>query len=126
MGDDESIFTEVLRTGEMADLGGKGQLGAKEQYLEFYKRADKVTKLLEFKANSMYYQQLESESERRQQHLARQNDVLHDYVCELEKEFEKIMGEIHSLEGKKGAMLAKLQGLLEPSAESRSSAMANH
>merc|ERR1712176_1173915 len=98
----------------MSDMGGKNQRNAESYFNEFYRRADRVTKMLEFKANKMYYQQLERESETRQKHLAKQNEVLHDYVCELEKEFERIMEEIHSLEGKKEQMLVKLQGLLEP------------
>jgi len=118
--DDESIITEVLRTGEMADMGSKKGHGhamggqAEKLYEQFYRRADRVAKMLEFKANKMYYQYVERESDARQKRLSKQNEVLHDYVCELEKEFEKIMGEIHSLEGKKEVMLDKLQGLLEP------------
>jgi len=117
--DDESIITDVLRTSEMQDMGSKGQASSGsggKPLQEFYRQAGEVLKLLEYKANKKYYTYLRMESEQRQELLRKQNDVMHDYVCELEKEFTKIMESIHSYRSKKEVMLTKLAGLLDKTA----------
>jgi len=112
--DDESIITNVLRTNEMQDLSMKNQKGTDLKPInDFYLNADVVCKLLEFKANKKYYQALQLESQQRQEHLKKQNEVLHEYACELEEEFTRIMQHIHNYRSKKQDMLTKLASLLD-------------
>lgn len=113
--DDESIVTEVLRTSEMQDVVKNKQSREQKPLQEFYRHADEVLKMLEYKANKKYYQYLQIESEQRQELLRSQNEVLHDYVCELETEFSKVMELIHKNRAKKEVMLTKLAGLLDRS-----------
>jgi len=113
----ESIVTSVLKTADMSDsgkkVGGSHAKHEKKPLVEFHKQADKVLQLLEYKARKKYYDELKKESENRQDELKRQNEVLHDYVWELEKEFTKVMGHIHRFKVKKEHMLAILAGLLD-------------
>jgi len=112
--DDENIVTEVLRTSDLQDAGKiKRGLPGLEKLLKFYINVDQVLKILEHKANRKYYQSLQMESEHRQDQLRKQNEVLHDYVCELEGEFGMIMNGIHRYKSKKELMLTKLAGLLD-------------
>jgi len=112
--DDESQVTEVFRTNEMQEMGTKAQSGAKEKTLkEFYDHANKVLQILEYKACKRYYHSLRDESVQKQEMLKKQNEVLHDYACELEKEFTTIMEGIHSFSAKKKMMLMKLGGVLD-------------
>jgi len=112
--DDDFVITDVLRTSEMQDMI-KNKSREQKPLQEFYRHADQVLKLLEYKANKKYYQYLQIESERRQDLLRKQNDVLHDYVCELETEFSRVMELIHKNRAKKELMLRKLAGLLDRS-----------
>eukprot|EP00928_Gymnodinium_smaydae_P005980 TRINITY_DN12077_c0_g3_i1.p1 TRINITY_DN12077_c0_g3~~TRINITY_DN12077_c0_g3_i1.p1 ORF type:complete len:1726 (-),score=379.63 TRINITY_DN12077_c0_g3_i1:166-5343(-) len=109
---DESIVTEVLRTSDMAELSKADTSSDKKSLTAFYEQADRVLDLLEFKARRKYYNCLQQESESRQDMLRRQNDVMYDYVSELEREFTRVMGSIHSLKAKKHSMLTKLAGIL--------------
>lgn len=43
----------------------------------------------------------------------KQNDILHDYACELEAEFADIMQKIHVFKAKKDMMIGKLAGVLD-------------
>merc|ERR1712226_1089076 len=74
---------------------------------------NEVLNILEFKARKKYYECLEKESQIKQEQLQKQNEVLHDYVWELEQEFTKVMESIHSYKAKKDSMLKKLAGLLD-------------
>eukprot|EP00931_Biecheleriopsis_adriatica_P003779 TRINITY_DN105539_c0_g1_i1.p1 TRINITY_DN105539_c0_g1~~TRINITY_DN105539_c0_g1_i1.p1 ORF type:complete len:1627 (-),score=332.39 TRINITY_DN105539_c0_g1_i1:145-4959(-) len=113
-GDDESVVTEVLRTNGMQEVSRDKMLkGGNDKLLSFYRRVDEVLKICENKANRKYYQYLQHESEHRREMLGDQNEVLHDYVCELEKEFMQISETIHSYQTKKELMLTKLAGLLD-------------
>merc|ERR1712032_1563205 len=115
--DDDSIITNVLRTNEMQDLSMKNQKGTDLKPInDFYLNADVVCKMLEFKANKRYYTSLQTESQQRQEHFKKQNDVLHEYGCELEDEFTKIMKQIHNYRSRKQNMLTQLAGLLDKGA----------
>jgi len=112
---EESIVTEVLRTNDMQDMAGKGgsaQAGSNKENDNFAVHASDILESLEFKAKEKYYKMLEKESQDRKQYLQQQNEVLYDYVCELEEEFKKIMGSIHNYKAKKRMMLNKLSDLL--------------
>lgn len=111
--DDDSVIADVLRTSEMQDAVKNKHGREQKPVQEFFRHADEVVKMLEFKANKKYYQYLQIESEQRQELLRSQNEVLHDYVCELETEFTKVMELIHKNRAKKEVMLTKLAGLLD-------------
>jgi len=112
--DGESVVTDVLRTDDMSEGRSKQGGGSEKKPMqEFNKHADEVLKILEYKAQKKYYAALKVESEQRQGQLDKQNQVLHDYVCELEGEFTKIMERIHSLKSKKSVMMQKLAVLLD-------------
>jgi len=51
---------------------------------EFYVNAHQVLLTLENKANKRYYDSLEKESHHRMKQFNKQNEVLHDYVCQLD------------------------------------------
>merc|ERR1719215_2318535 len=109
---DESVVTQVLRTADMSELS-KGDIASdKKSLMVFWEQADRGLDLLEFKARRKYYNCLQLESEQRQDMLRRQNDVMYDYVYELERDFTRVMGSIHSLKAKKHSMLTKLAGIL--------------
>ena len=111
---EESPIVEVLRTNGLADTAKDKLKGpAREKLLRFYRRLDQVLRILENKAYKRYFQNLQVESEQRQLFFQQQNEVLHDYVCELEQEFSKISGTIHNYRTKKELMLTKLAGLLD-------------
>ena len=112
---EESPIVEVLRTRGLKDASEKRLKGqALEKLLKFYQRLDKVLQVLENKASTHYFQDLQRESEQRQDLIERQNEVLHDYVCELEHEFCELSGAITGYQAKKDVMLAKLSCLLDP------------
>lgn len=112
---DESPIVEVLRSDVLRDLKGmKGLKGpAKEELMTFYRRLDQVLRILENKARRSHFQNLLVESQQRQHLVEQQNEVLHDYVCELEKEFSALSGTIHTYKHKKELMLSKFAGLLD-------------
>ncbi|CAE7620557.1 TBB [Symbiodinium pilosum] len=111
---EESPIVEVLRTNDLQDVSKDKLKGpAKERLLKFYRRLDQVLKILENKSYRKYYQNLLAESQQRQQLFQQQNEVLHDYVCELEKEFADISDAIYNYRSKKELMLTKLAGLLD-------------
>jgi len=110
---DESVVSEVLRTADTVDATKSDVKSSDRAMSTFYENADQVLQILEFKARKKYYEQLEKESQVRQERLQRQNEVLHDYVWELEQEFTKVMESIHSYKAKKDSMLTKLAGLLD-------------
>merc|ERR1712137_235906 len=110
--DGESVVTEVLRTSDMQARSQRRDRSLNE----FYVNAHQVLLSLENKANKRYYDSLEKESNHRMKQLNKQNEVLHDYVCQLEDEFSKIMEKIHEYKGKKEEMLAKLGGLIDDEA----------
>jgi len=111
---EESPIVEVLRTNDLQDVSKDKLKGpARERLLKFYRRLDQVLKILENKSYRKYYQNLLAESVQRQQHFQQQNEVLHDYVCELEKEFADISDAIYNYRSKKELMLTKLAGLLD-------------
>eukprot|EP00439_Symbiodinium_sp_Y106_P000159 s5502_g1.t1 len=99
---EESPIVEVLRTNDLQDVSKDKLKGpARERLLKFYRRLDQVLKILENKSYRKYYQNLLAESVQRQQHFQQQNEVLHDYVCELEKEFADISDAIYNYRSKK-------------------------
>ena len=112
---DESPIVEVLRSDVLRDLKGmKGLKGpAKEELMTFYRRLDQVLRILENKARRSHFQNLLLESEQRQHLVEQQNEVLHDYVCELEREFSALSGTIHTYKHKKELMLSTFAGLLD-------------
>ena len=115
----ESAIVEVLCTNGLKDASEKIRKGrlkghTRDKLLKFYERLDKVLQILENKASTHYFQYLERESEQRQDLIEKQNEVLHDYVCELEHEFSELSGAISSYQTKKDMMLAKLSGVLDP------------
>ncbi|CAE7205854.1 TBB [Symbiodinium natans] len=111
---EESPIVEVLRTNDLQDVSKDKLKGpARERLLKFYRRLDQVLKILENKSYRKYYQNLLAESVQRQQLFQQQNEVLHDYVCELEKEFADISDAIYNYRSKKELMLTKLAGLLD-------------
>ena len=117
--DSESSIVEVLRTSGLKDASEKMLKGrlkghTRDKLLKFYERLDKVLQILENKASTHYFQYLERESEQRQDLIEKQNEVLHDYVCELEHEFCELSGAISSYQTKKDMMLAKFSGVLDP------------
>ncbi|CAK0861216.1 unnamed protein product [Prorocentrum cordatum] len=114
---DESVIAEVLRTSDLPtdeDLksGKAGALASLPQLEKFRARAQTVLRILEFKAHKKYYHALLKESERRQRQLQSQNEVLHEYACELEEEFRKLMQKKSDLSATKKGLLTKLAGLL--------------
>eukprot|EP00930_Biecheleria_cincta_P070370 TRINITY_DN58004_c0_g1_i1.p1 TRINITY_DN58004_c0_g1~~TRINITY_DN58004_c0_g1_i1.p1 ORF type:complete len:1631 (-),score=287.31 TRINITY_DN58004_c0_g1_i1:88-4980(-) len=115
MNDEEPIVTDLLRTANMHGIPRDKPLSgpALERVVKFYNRMHEVLKICENKANRKYFQHLRSESNDRQDKLRSQNEVLHDYVCELEKEFSKNSEEIQNYRTKKELMLKKLAGLLD-------------
>lgn len=110
---EESPIVEVLRTTGLQDAKDKLKGPQREKLLRFYRRLDQLVRILENKAYKRYFQNLQLESEQRQQFFQQQNEVLHDYVCELEQEFSTLSGAIQNFRGKKEMMLAKLAGLLD-------------
>ncbi|CAJ1345044.1 unnamed protein product [Effrenium voratum] len=117
---EESPIIEVLKTNGLQEMSKAKLKGpARERLLKFYRRLDQVLRILENKAYRRYFQNLQLESEQRQQLLLQQNEVLHDYVCELEKEFSDISETIHNYKTKKELMLKKLAGLLDRSEYSK-------
>jgi len=111
---EESPIVEVLRTNDLQDVSKDKLKGpARERLIKFYRRLDQVLKILENKSYRRYYQNLLTESVSRQQLFQQQNEVLHDYVCELEKEFAHISDAIYNYRSKKELMLTKLAGLLD-------------
>eukprot|EP00435_Cladocopium_sp_Y103_P043473 s1016_g12.t1 len=116
---EESPIVEVLRPSGLKDASEKMRKGrlkghTRDTLLKFYERLDKVLQILENKASTHYFQYLERESEQRQDLIEKQNEVLHDYVCELEHEFCELTGAVSSYQTKKDMMLAKLSGVLDP------------
>lgn len=117
--DSESPIVEVLRTSGLKDASEKMLKGrlkghTRDKVLKFYERLDKVLQILENKAGTHYFKYLERECEQRQDLIEKQNEVLHDYVCELEHEFCELSGAISSYQTRKDTMLAKLSGVLDP------------
>merc|ERR1712232_1198436 len=110
---DDPIVSEVLRTTETMDATKADAKSSDRAMGLFYENANEVLQILEFKARKKYYECLEKESLQKQEQLQRQNDVLHDYVWEHEREFTKVMESIHSYKAKKDSMLTKLAGLLD-------------
>ena len=111
---EESPVVEVLRTTGLAAVARDKLKGpAREKLLRFYRRLDQVLRILENKAYKRYFQNLQQESEQRQLLFQQQNEVLHDYVCELEQEFSSLSGDVHNYRSKKELMLTKLAGLLD-------------
>mmetsp|Transcript_78496 Transcript_78496/g.138221 ORF Transcript_78496/g.138221 Transcript_78496/m.138221 type:complete len:1600 (-) Transcript_78496:20-4819(-) len=110
---DDSMIADLLRTTGMQATGNEPTGPQLDRLVRFYRRIDEVLKILESKSSKMYYQYLQLESLHRQEQLRNQNTVLHDYVCELEKEFTAISGKIHEYRTKKELMLTKLAGLLD-------------
>merc|ERR1712232_598777 len=92
---DDPIVSDVLRTTETMDATKADAKSSDRAMGLFYENANEVLNILEFKARKKYYECLEKESQIRQEQLQKQNDVLHDYVWELEREFTKVMEEIH-------------------------------
>ena len=112
---EESPIVEVLRTSGLQDASKEKLKGpAREKLLRFYRRLDQVVRILENKAYKRYFQNLQTESEQRQQFFQQQNEVLHDYVCELENEFSDLSGTIHNYRTKKTEMIKQLAGLIDP------------
>ena len=112
---DESPIVEVLRTTGLQDASKEKLKGpAREKLLRFYRRLDQVVRILENKAFKRYFQNLQTESEQRQLFFQQQNEVLHDYVCELENEFSQLSGTIHNYRTKKKEMIKQLAGLIDP------------
>lgn len=111
----ESPIIEVLRTSGLKDGSQKKLKGQSlEIFLRFYKRLDMILQILENKASTQYFQHVQRESEQRQDLIEQQNEILHEYVCELESEFSKLSSTINTCQGKKALILSKLSGLLDP------------
>jgi len=112
--EDECLVTEVLRTSEMQDLNKAAHRQSGQNVLmSFYGHASDVLSELEFKAKRKYFERLRVESSERYKMFQSQNEVLHDYACELEIEFTRIMENIHKYRNKKDVMRTKLAGLLD-------------
>ena len=112
---DESPIVEVLRTSGLQDASKEKLKGpAREKLLRFYRRLDQVVRILENKSFKRYFQNLQTESEQRQSFFQQQNEVLHDYACELENEFSELSGTIHDYRTKKKEMIKQLAGLIDP------------
>merc|ERR1719482_706726 len=114
--EDESVVTEVLRTADMQEVQrGKGP--AKQDSLNsFYRLVTDILSILECKAKQKWYKELQEESKRRLEMFRKQNEILHDYACELEGEFADIMQKIQVFKAKKDMMIVKLSGLLDKAA----------
>lgn len=111
--EDESVVTEVLRTSDMQEAH-RGQGPAKQDSLNnFYIEASHILSILECKALQKWYRCLQEESELRLTMFRNQNNILHDYACELEANFADIMQKIHVFKAKKDMMITKLSGLLD-------------
>jgi hypothetical protein len=114
--EDDSIITEVLRTGDMTDtkdLRSDKYPFLKEAFANFYKLSADILEILKCKAKRQWYQALVDESQSKENIFRDQNDILHEYACELEVYFSQIMGEIQQFKGKKDTMIVKLSGLLD-------------
>lgn len=114
---EESSIVAVLQTVDLQNLQlapGKLKRKKREKLLAFYDRLDKVLKILENKAGTRYFQQLQRASEQRQDLIVQQNEVLHDYVCELEHEFSEMSKKIATHEAKKEFILSNLSVILDP------------
>lgn len=111
--EDECLVTEVLRTAEMQDMNKNQRQRSGDVLMTFYGHASDVLSELEFKAKRKYYERLKVESSERYKMFESQNQVLHDYACELEVEFTRIMENIHKYRHKKDVMRTKLAGLLD-------------
>merc|ERR1712232_269829 len=79
---------------------------------QFHRNISDILQILECKAKTKYFEMLEIQSLEFQKTYETQNVVLHEYVCELEDEFKKIMEKIHTDRAKRNIMLKKLDGLL--------------
>ena len=111
----ESPIIEVLRTSGLKDGSQKKLKGQSlEIFLRFYQRLDRILQILENKASTQYFQHVQRESEQRQDLIEQQNEILREYVCELESEFSKLSSTINTCQGKKALILSKLSGLLDP------------
>lgn len=111
--DDESVVTEVLRTSDMQETH-RGQGPQKQDSLNnFYTSVLDILSILECKAKQKWYRCLQEESESRLTMFRKQNDILHDYACELEAAFSDIMQKIAVFKAKKDMMITKLSGLLD-------------
>jgi len=111
--EDESVVTEVLRTADLQETH-KGQGPAKQDSLNsFYRLVIDILAILECKAKQKWYRCLQEESQARLEMFKKQNEILHDYACELEAEFADIMQKIHVFKAKKDMMIMKLAGLLD-------------
>ena len=118
--DDDAVMTEVLRTTDMLEASQKGggvfkaeYPYMKEAFLNFYSLSSNVLSILEYKAKEKWFKALEEESISRLDAFRRQNDILHDYACQLESEFSSIMQKIQLFKTKKEAILGKLAGVLD-------------
>lgn len=112
---EDSPIVEVLKTTGLQDISKEKLKGpAREKLLRFYRRLDQVVRILENKAFKRYFQNLQTESEQRQHFFQQQNEVLHDYVCELEGEFSDLSGKIHDYRTKKKEMIKQLASLIDP------------
>eukprot|EP00438_Fugacium_kawagutii_P036755 Skav205311 [mRNA] locus=scaffold3444:122952:123763:+ [translate_table: standard] len=114
---EESSIVAVLQTVDLQGLQPvPGKLKGKkwEKLLTFYGRLDKVLKILKNKAGTRYFQHLQRASEQRQDLIDQQNEVLHDYVCELEHEFSEVSKKIATNEEKKDFILSNLSVILDP------------
>lgn len=114
--EDESVVTEVLRTPDMQETH-RGQGPAKQDSLNsFYRLVIDILAILECKAKQKWYKCLQEESQQRLDMFKNQNEILHDYACELEAEFADIMEKIHRFKAKKNMMIETLSGLLDKQA----------
>lgn len=114
--EDESVVTEVLRTADMQETH-KGQGPAKQDSLNsFYRLVIDILAILECKAKQKWYRCLQEESQQRLGMFKKQNEILHDYACELEGEFADIMQKIQVFKAKKEQLIMRLSGLLDKQA----------
>jgi len=115
--EEESIFTDLLRTNDMQELASRGvakmSQGAMKPVQEFYKHAGAILRILENKAQKKYFECLRHESDDSQRKLRKQNVILHEYVCALEEKFTTINNQIHGQKAVKERMLTLLAGAME-------------
>jgi len=111
--EEESLITTLLRTNDMQELAqaGKNQRGGgayQHALCTFYQNASKILEILELKAQSRYFKELQFESEKTQHHVRNVNQVFHDYICVLETTFTRVVNDIHTLQQQKNVALRSL------------------